>query len=1181
MPVTIPQWIPQVPPDDVLNDQADIRQSVLNSTGEGDPIPVCVGKGQLGAKLAAFDYDETTETYTAALLWCLGEIEAIDNLWINGEAPVSGVTVTHYTGTRTQGIDATLAAAISGFTDTYVITDENGTRGLAYTVVQFTSNEYDNWPEFVAEVRGLKLFDSREGAHVESRRYSLASPSSDSVTADISSESATVTGMRWSRNGKYLYTSDHPNGVDQWEAGTPFDLRSISHLHHYAHTPTIHALDISNDGRYLLTLDASTNQVSRMELTVPWMINAITATTTSGTMTNVNYRGMAWHYTGLYCYFCSANSKIEVYELTTAWDVSEITGAADQEWTNTHNTDGLDISADGLTILTAATSGTIQQITLASAHSLTSPTVADTYASGLLARDIEISPGGSKMWLPVSSGSDTLHTFTLDTAPDTWEYSQNPGVIARAFCADPFLGPGDGVVDSGFESMADDNDTNVTTEPRRQLDWTIKDRKTWESVLKQLEAYAGGWFFKRGTQWVAALDRPRSSDFTVTTDDIIANSFEWFTAPQPPTHVRVWYTDETEVVWRQRYVDAVLPGVDDGTVERISQQIRLPGVHRSTQANREAHERLNKLQRTLQARFMLRDSFIGIETGDMITLTHPSGFNASTMRVLEQPKQKRVGRPVVHCVVYDVGDYDDTESSTSFSGETRFVNNNDDIKNKFLPIVTVLPDPFFARSKAEPGNVYEVNSFFNWGGNQPADGWDLVAGGSEDGTAIAEATANASAAVDLKSNTYIPASNGDKIAIEIRVQRDGTVSESFVVGFDQYDEDQTLIASSEVTTSYTPSTWGDGSWRTERTVLTVDEATAAYVRVFLRRESGSSVGTIEVSKLIATIETIDNKTITNSTWNGGTIDGATLTNETILNSVLAQATGLVIDDYVTIKFRAGTGANHTYFGITSDNIFITEDSANATLDTWSGNTVIGGGDTGELMTTALSNANTILGGDACDVMTTGSGNVSIGRFSGNVNVTGNDNVFVGENADSNGTGISGMVVLGNNISGTTANRVHIGNGTNHIHADFNSGAGWSYTSDERLKDIVGDSPLGLSFIEAIEPKVFTWKRVNQWPEALQPRQRVRRTRVRDPFTKELSDVETELPPVELDERQHHALIAQNVKGALDDAGVSEFDGWSEDDKGKQSVSLEAFIPPMINAIKEISRRLKDLEQQRQ
>ena len=67
MPVTIPQWIPQVPPDDVLNDQADIRQSVLNSTGEGDPIPVCVGKGQLGAKLAAFDYDETTETYTAAL----------------------------------------------------------------------------------------------------------------------------------------------------------------------------------------------------------------------------------------------------------------------------------------------------------------------------------------------------------------------------------------------------------------------------------------------------------------------------------------------------------------------------------------------------------------------------------------------------------------------------------------------------------------------------------------------------------------------------------------------------------------------------------------------------------------------------------------------------------------------------------------------------------------------------------------------------------------------------------------------------------------------------------------------------------------------------------------------------------------------------------------------------------
>ena len=47
----------------------------------------------------------------------------------------------------------------------------------------------------------------------------------------------------------------------------------------------------------------------------------------------------------------------------------------------------------------------------------------------------------------------------------------------------------------------------------------------------------------------------------------------------------------------------------------------------------------------------------------------------------------------------------------------------------------------------------------------------------------------------------------------------------------------------------------------------------------------------------------------------------------------------------------------------------------------------------------------------------------------------------------------GVIVIGNNLVGDTTNRVFIGNGTNHIHADFNSSATWSYSSDAHLKNI--------------------------------------------------------------------------------------------------------------------------------
>ena len=53
----------------------------------------------------------------------------------------------------------------------------------------------------------------------------------------------------------------------------------------------------------------------------------------------------------------------------------------------------------------------------------------------------------------------------------------------------------------------------------------------------------------------------------------------------------------------------------------------------------------------------------------------------------------------------------------------------------------------------------------------------------------------------------------------------------------------------------------------------------------------------------------------------------------------------------------------------------------------------------------------------------------------------------------------------------------------------------------------------------------------------------------------------------------HNFIAQEVKAALDTAGVSDFGGWKEDQYGVQQVSREMFVIPLVKAVQELSTAL--------
>jgi hypothetical protein len=152
---------------------------------------------------------------------------------------------------------------------------------------------------------------------------------------------------------------------------------------------------------------------------------------------------------------------------------------------------------------------------------------------------------------------------------------------------------------------------------------------------------------------------------------------------------------------------------------------------------------------------------------------------------------------------------------------------------------------------------------------------------------------------------------------------------------------------------------------------------------------------------------------------------------------------------------------------------------------------------------------------------------------------------------------TGRIAIGSNFTHSVDTSVVIGNGTNRISNSYTVNATWAFSSDERIKNVIGKDTLGLDFINDLEPVTFRWKPSNEVPQELTSR-----------YAEEnVQDTDLVM----------HGLIAQNVKAALDKAGVDTFTGWSVDADGTQKLGITDLITPMINAINELTARVKQLE----
>ena len=268
--------------------------------------------------------------------------------------------------------------------------------------------------------------------------------------------------------------------------------------------------------------------------------------------------------------------------------------------------------------------------------------------------------------------------------------------------------------------------------------------------------------------------------------------------------------------------------------------------------------------------------------------------------------------------------------------------------------------------------------------------------------------------------------------------------------------------------------------------------------------------------------------------------GTTLLRNTVIGYQAmddADAGSTVHHDNVFIGFRSGSG---TWTSAESSN-----------------NTCVGSYTAGANF--AGANNNTVVGCNSFGAATSGSDSVVIGQNSGTNITTGGENTIVGYNCTVASNDNTNNVIIGNNLTGTDKdNAVFIGNDTNHIENDFNADATWNYSSDIRQKTNIQDDTLGLSFINNLRTVTYKHKSPSEFPQEWS------------------SYNPNDTEPMGGD-KVIHGLIAQEVKKALDKQGIDTFSGWSVGDDGRQRISTEKMVLPLIKAVQELSAKVTELE----
>ena len=194
--------------------------------------------------------------------------------------------------------------------------------------------------------------------------------------------------------------------------------------------------------------------------------------------------------------------------------------------------------------------------------------------------------------------------------------------------------------------------------------------------------------------------------------------------------------------------------------------------------------------------------------------------------------------------------------------------------------------------------------------------------------------------------------------------------------------------------------------------------------------------------------------------------------------------------------------------------------------TGSYNVAIGGGFA--LYSNTTANDNVAIGHKALYSNTEGTGNSALGRDAGNNITTGDYNTCLGYDAEPSSATVNGEVVLGNSSVGTLRCN------TSTISA----------LSDARDKKEVEPSPLGVDFLNKLNPVKFLWDS--------------REGNVKD-GTYEIG------------------FIAQELQAVQADTGTEYLKMVIDENPDRLEASYSQLVPILVQAIKELSNKVATLE----
>lgn len=284
---------------------------------------------------------------------------------------------------------------------------------------------------------------------------------------------------------------------------------------------------------------------------------------------------------------------------------------------------------------------------------------------------VRIPPGVIDGWPNVTAVIEGLLLY--DPRGPSTAYSTNPGLALADFIGSAVYGQGRTVTSASITAAADACDDALSdASKRRTVNLSMMTTAPTAQWIETLRAYAGCYVVPEGDSVKLVPDRPAASVATLTDSDVVAGTMRFArrTRRDAPTVVTVLYTDKTTTPWREASQSAYAAGVTDGSVPWREEIVRLPGIDTGPRAYREAVERLNMAHGTdIEIEWQAFDEAVAYEVGDIVTMTHPIGFTAQTMRILSlEPAE--IGRYKIGAMIYAAANYSDDINAPSIGEST-------------------------------------------------------------------------------------------------------------------------------------------------------------------------------------------------------------------------------------------------------------------------------------------------------------------------------------------------------------------------------------------------------------------------------------------------------------------------------------------------------------------------------